>query len=161
MCFHVLKHEGAAFVLMAAALPRGSLWNTGTRVGRKGLRKTKCRYVLMFKQKAMKWNKTRKKERPNFIFVTENTTATRSWKHVYMEPSCTDGINNSYNIHNSYWLVLNCWLTMCFKHVWLVTTLSLFNTEASLRCSMISCLFFASHSFWRFFLFLIVTRRKQ
>lgn len=128
MCFHVRKLKGAVPLVVFETLAHE----------REGLRMTKCRYVLMLKQKAMKWNKTREKERPNFIFITDNTT--RSWKCVYMDSSYMDGMNNSSNSHNSYWLVPNCWLTICFKHVCLVTAPSLFNTEASLFCSRLSCL---------------------
>lgn len=56
-------------------LPRGSLFKNT-----EGWRKTKCRYVLTFEQKAMKWIKNQDKtdkhtnkqeKRPNFIFVSE------------------------------------------------------------------------------------------
>lgn len=77
---------------------------------------TKCRYVEMFEQKAMKWiNLT--EERPNFIFIS---CATRSWTCKY--GSIPPGWYHSSISHNSYWLVPNCWLIVCFKHVWLVKT---------------------------------------
>jgi len=54
---------------------------------------------------------------------------------VYNDSSCTDGINNSYS---SLIVIYLCWLTLCFKHVRLASTLSLL----CLCCSTISSLCF-------------------
>lgn len=99
-----------------------------------GLRETKCRYVLMSERKSHEMDqKPGQNGKTKLYFCKREVYCKKVLKNMYIwiHPA-QDGMDNSSNSQNSYWLVLICWLTKCFKTR--LASYRCFNTDAKFHC---------------------------